>query len=89
MPKNDVPQEEEERFVSSKEVQRRWSVSKSHLRRMIVSQVLPPPLVLGPGTLRWRLSVIRQAEAKFRQGKGVTPGPAVAALKKQRTEARP
>lgn len=89
MPKNVVPPREEDRLVSSKEVQHRWGVSKSQLRRMILAEVLPPPLVLGPGTLRWWLSRIREVEAKFREGKGVVPEPAVAAIKKQRAEARP
>jgi predicted DNA-binding transcriptional regulator AlpA len=45
-------------------------VSKATVRRWIAGAILPEPIVLGPATLRWRVSEVRAALKKLKHGKG-------------------
>jgi predicted DNA-binding transcriptional regulator AlpA len=87
MPNKPSSQPEEDRLIDVLELQRRWKIHRSVLRRMIEDGRCPPPLLLGPASRRWWLSDIRDAEARFRPGKIPVPTPAAAA-KKERREAR-
>lgn len=52
------------RYVSDKDLSRRYSVSRATPWKWAKSGILPKPKRIGPNTTRWDLDEIEQFEAK-------------------------
>lgn len=57
-----------EGFLSVKQLARRWNVGVATVWRWSARGIIPPPVLLGPGTTRWRAGEILAYEASRQKG---------------------